>query len=58
VSVSFKALHHEIPFFDMAGMRNRLVHDYKRIDLEEVWDTIQTSMPELLKLIEPLVPKE
>ncbi len=58
ISDSYKSLHKNIPWFEMAGMRNRLVHDYKRIDLEEVWDTIEQSIPELIKLLEPLVRRE
>ena len=31
----------------MRGMRNRLAHGYFEIDLEVVWDTVQTALPEL-----------
>ena len=31
----------------MRGMRNRMAHGYFEIDLEIVWDTIQTSLPDL-----------
>ena len=31
----------EIPFRKMAGLRNRVVHDYGQIDLEIVWDTVE-----------------
>ena len=54
VSESFKELHSTIPFYEVAGMRNRLVHDYSRIDLSQVWDTIQDNIPHLLKQLEPL----
>ena len=30
-----------IPWSDVYGMRNKLVHDYFGVDLEAVWDTIQ-----------------
>jgi uncharacterized protein with HEPN domain len=48
----------EIPWQQMIGMRNRLVHEYFRIDLDAVWDTIQNDLPGLITLIEPLVPPE
>ncbi len=31
----------------MRGMRNRMVHGYFDVDLNVVWDTIQSSLPEL-----------
>ena len=47
-----------IPWADMIGMRNRLIHEYFRIDYDAVWDTIQKDLPQLIAQIEPLVPKE
>jgi uncharacterized protein with HEPN domain len=40
----------------MIGMRNRMVHDYFRISLPIVWDTVQRDLPALIAAIEPLVP--
>lgn len=56
LSASFKELYPKIPLFEMAGMRNRLIHDYKRIDFEQVWDTVRKSVPEFIAYIEPLIP--
>jgi uncharacterized protein with HEPN domain len=39
-------------------MRDRLIHDYDEIDLEQVWDTSQTDVPIFLARIEPLLPVE
>jgi uncharacterized protein with HEPN domain len=55
VSDTLRKQHPEIPFFEMAGMRNRLVHDYKRIDLEQVWGTLGKDVPEMIAMIAPLV---
>jgi len=55
VSGEFQERHPEIPWHEMSGMRNRLVHDYSRIDLAQVWDTVLRSIPELIRLLEPLV---
>ena len=41
----------------MAGMRDDLIHDYNDNDLNEVWKTANKDIPELLKLIEPLLPR-
>jgi uncharacterized protein with HEPN domain len=58
VSNDFKTMHPEIYWNQMIGMRNRLVHEYFRINLSAVWDTVQQDLPELVKLIQPLVPSE
>jgi len=39
-------------------MRHRLVHEYFRIIPERVWDVVEKDIPELIQVIEPLVPPE
>lgn len=46
---AFVARHSEIPWRSMRGMRNRIAHGYFDINLDVVWDTIQTALPELLE---------
>lgn len=43
---------------EMVGLRNRLVHEYFRIDFGAVWDTIHKDLPKLIEIVEPLVPRE
>ena len=43
----FAEAHPEIPWAQMRGMRNRMVHGYFDIDLNIVWQTVQSSLPEL-----------
>ena len=45
----FVQSHQEIPWRSMRGMRNRIAHGYFEINLDIVWDTVQTALPELLK---------
>lgn len=58
ISIAFRKAHPEIPWKELIGLRNRLIHEYFRVEFSAVWDTIQKDIPELIKLIEPLVPKE
>ena len=48
----------DIPWREIVGMRNRLVHDYFDIDLPLVWDTVRYDLPDLVARLEPLVPPE
>jgi uncharacterized protein with HEPN domain len=58
ISKNFRKLHKEIPWGDMIDLRNRLIHEYFRMDSGAIWDTIHNDLPHLIELIEPLVPKE
>lgn len=48
----------EVPWTDINGMRNRLVHKYDDIDLDIVWDTVQKSLPMLVSELEKILPLE
>lgn len=41
--------------WEMAGMRDVLIHAYDRVDLEEVWITLSEQLPALLAQIEPVL---
>ena len=56
VSREFREEHPEIPWQAIVGMRHRIVHDYTMIDEDRVWDTAASDLPELVRLLEPLVP--
>jgi len=58
VSQQTRDAHPEIPWEEMIGMRNRLIHEYFRVNLKTVWDTVHNDLPPLIALIEPLVPPE
>ena len=45
----FVESHQQIPWRSMRGMRNRIAHGCFEINLDIVWDTVQTALPELLK---------
>jgi uncharacterized protein with HEPN domain len=62
VSKSLKLTEAEIPWHEIAGFRNKLVHEYLGIDIEIVWNAIKKKLPKLkkrvVKMIEFLEKKE
>jgi uncharacterized protein with HEPN domain len=47
--------HPSIPWRDMAGMRDKLVHDYLGVDVEMVWATARGDLPALLRELEAVL---
>ena len=58
LSQQTREAHPDIPWDQMIGMRNRLIHEYFRVSLTTVWETVQDDLPSLIVLVEPLVPPE
>jgi uncharacterized protein with HEPN domain len=52
----FADRHADVPWRKMRGMRNRLVHGYFEVDLDVVWDTVQTAVPELRQSLTRIKP--
>lgn len=55
LSQPFRQQHPEIPWREMAGMRDVIVHKYDQLDFDVVWDVVQNKLSELLDLIEVLL---
>jgi uncharacterized protein with HEPN domain len=47
----FAAQHPSVPWRAMRGMRNPVAHGYDTVNLDIVWDTFQTALPDLLKIL-------
>jgi uncharacterized protein with HEPN domain len=40
---------------DIIGMRNIIAHEYGKIDLDEIWRTMQSDAPQLMLALEGIV---
>lgn len=58
VSESTQAVHPQIPWRSIKGMRNKIVHDYENVDLAVLWGTITKSLPTLIRNIDNLLALE
>jgi len=58
ISDEYRETHVDIPWHKMVGMRNRLIHEYFRVNYGVVWDTVKNDLPDLIKLLETIVPPE
>jgi uncharacterized protein with HEPN domain len=47
LSRELKARYREVPWKDIAGMRDKLIHEYFGVNLELVWVTTKNKLPEL-----------
>ncbi len=55
LSWDFRHANSHIPWKDITGMRDKIVHDYKKINLDIVWNVVTQGIPKLLKDIEQLL---
>jgi uncharacterized protein with HEPN domain len=58
ISGDLKEVYPQVEWKSMAGMRDRLIHDYFGIDYELVWDVVQNKIPSLRNAIEEILRKE
>ncbi|MDB9515250.1 DUF86 domain-containing protein [Kamptonema animale CS-326] len=48
----------QIPWPQIIGMRNRLIHAYFEVNLDIVWDVVTDNLPPLITELEKIIPSE
>lgn len=54
---AFRKRHTNVPWKEMAGMRDLMIHQYDGIDIDEVWSAIEKDMPDVLDAIDQMLQK-
>ena len=51
-----RARHPEIPWVEIVGLRNRLIHGYDSVDFDILWQIVNRDLPPLIATLERIVP--
>ena len=55
VSEETRQAHADIPWSDIAGLRDRLLHGYDTVDLDILWNIVHDDLPRLLESVGTIV---
>ena len=58
IPADFKIKWDNVKWKEMAGMRDRLIHDYMGVDYSIVWDVIKNKIPELCQQVVNVIENE
>jgi uncharacterized protein with HEPN domain len=56
ISDGFKQSHPEVPWQQIIAQRNVIAHEYDAINYLYIWQVVAVRIPELVALLEPLIP--
>ena len=55
ISEENRKAHPKLPWREMIGMRNILIHEYDDVDLPIVWKTVESELPSIVAKVEKLL---
>jgi uncharacterized protein with HEPN domain len=58
LSAATREAHPEVPWSKIAGTRDRAIHGYFNVDLDIIWDVVETELPSLRERIVTIVKKD
>ena len=57
LSSDFRKLHKDVPWKKIAGMRDKVIHDYFEVDIDAVWLTVEKEIPKLKEKVKEILNK-
>ena len=58
VTQETRSLHPEIPWQQIVGLRNRLIHGYDEVDLDILWNIVSVDLQPLIDALERMIPEQ
>lgn len=58
ITADFKAMHPEVPWKTIAGLRDKLIHFYFGVDYKIVWNIVRKEFPKIIKPVTEIFKKE
>lgn len=55
LSMEIRNKYDDVPWRDISGMRDKLIHDYFGVDIDEVWLTAKNDLPALKSRLEAII---
>lgn len=55
ISDEFQEKHSDLPWMQMRAIRNKIVHDYRGINLNIIWETVQNDLPALKEKVRKIL---
>jgi uncharacterized protein with HEPN domain len=54
ISADFKKVYYEVPWKEISGMRDKLIHDYLGVDIDVIWKTIEQDLTVLNRALKKI----
>jgi uncharacterized protein with HEPN domain len=58
ISPQTRRKHSQIPWREMTSLRNLVIHQYDVVDINQVWNTVQSRLPSLVEELSKILPSE
>jgi len=57
-SPEFRKAYPQVPWHEVIGMRNRIVHDYLNVDEDVIWEVVHHDLPPLIETLKTILPPD